>query len=379
MLKNINRALRKSYINSRGWKTKRKLLIIESDDWGSICIPDRKTYNTLLKKGLPVDQNRYNKFDTLERPEDLKALFDVLNKHKDSKGKPAVFTAVSLVANPDFEKIREDKLKIYHRKSIFETYKDFGIYNEMKQLWDQGIQEGIFYPQYHGLEHFHPSRWLRAVNSSKEERICFDYNGMPGVELDLSANAIKYRASFQYETEEEKQEIERDTKLGLEMFEEVFGFKSLSFCASQSIYGDHINPILFDQGVRCHQNGAQMLPKGEANNKKKNHYWGAMSPEGLTYWRRNANFEPSKSRRNWVADCLWEIDNAFKFGKPAVISSHRVNFMGALDETNRNESLKKLDSLLGRALKTWPELEFIHSETLGKIILDSRNIKNNNG
>lgn len=69
-----------------------------------------------------------------------------------------------------------------------------------------------------------------------------------------------------------------------------------------------------------------------------------------------------------VASCLWEIENAFKFGKPDATSSYRVNFMGALVEENRTYSVKELDRLLSDITKRWSGVEFIHSEILGKIM-----------
>ncbi|MFY0672422.1 MAG: hypothetical protein JXQ87_03420 [Bacteroidia bacterium] len=365
MVQRINKFIRKSFINYRGWNTNRKLLVIESDDWGSICLPDKKAYRNLLKKNIAVDKNRYNKFDTLERPIDLENLFDVLSKYKDKNGNGAVFTAVGLVANPDIERVRENDFKKYFRKSIFDTYLEFGYQKEMEELWDEGIKGGFFYPQFHGREHLNPSRWLKAIQESPEEFECFNQNGIPGSEL----GSVKYRAGFDYYDTFEKNDIEVNLEEGLRDFENIFGFASLSFCASQSICGDHINPILFDNGVRFHQNGSQIIPHGEKNKKLvKNRFWGDQSKEGLTYWRRNANFEPSKPGNDWVSSCLWEINNAFMFKKPAVISSHRVNFMGGLDEKNRTNSLAELERLLRSIVEKWPDVEFIHSETLGKII-----------
>ena len=45
------------FINERrGWKTDRKIVVIESDDWGSIRMPRREVYEMSLKKGYRVDR-----------------------------------------------------------------------------------------------------------------------------------------------------------------------------------------------------------------------------------------------------------------------------------------------------------------------------------
>ena len=62
------------------------------------------------------------------------------------------------------------------------------------------------------------------------------------------------------------------------------------------------------------------------------------------------------------------INIAFRWNKPAVICSHRINFMGALDEKNRNDNLLLLKDLLRHIKKTWPDVEFMTSDQLGDLI-----------
>ena len=63
-----------------------------------------------------------------------------------------------------------------------------------------------------------------------------------------------------------------------------------------------------------------------------------------------------------------EIEIAFRWNKPAVISSHRVNYIGYLHPENRERSLKQLSELLSRMLKKWPDIEFMTSSELGDLI-----------
>ncbi len=63
-----------------GWKTDRYILVIESDDWGSIRMPSRNAYERLLKLGLNLnggDGLRYCLYDTIERSSDLELLYEV--------------------------------------------------------------------------------------------------------------------------------------------------------------------------------------------------------------------------------------------------------------------------------------------------------------
>jgi len=103
MRKNIKSILSRSITNARGWRTNRKIVVIESDDWGSLRMSSNQAYQDLKNKGVSLDQGagaRYNQYDTLASKEDLEQLFDVLRRVKDKNGKAAKFTAVYLSKIP---------------------------------------------------------------------------------------------------------------------------------------------------------------------------------------------------------------------------------------------------------------------------------------
>ena len=112
--------LKSYYSNARGFKSQRKIIVIESDDWGSVRMPSKKAYNNLLEAGISVDKCGYNTFDGLETTEDLDSIFNSLLQIKDYKGNSPVITANTIVANPDYDKIRSDHFQKYH----FETFSE---------------------------------------------------------------------------------------------------------------------------------------------------------------------------------------------------------------------------------------------------------------
>jgi hypothetical protein len=365
--------LRKSFVNYKGWSTKRKFLLIESDDWGSIRMPNKQTYHKLLTMGIPVDKSRYSMFDSLESPIDLERLFETLSKVKDKNNKSVSLTANYLVANADFEKIKNDNFNLYYHEDIFQTYNKYGYY-KINELIKNGIDTNIFYPQFHGKEHMHPQRWMFAVKNCSNERLCFNYNSIPGVSMHCKPTETKkFLASCDYYNESEKKYVEESVANGLLMFKNIFGFSSKSFIAPQSIRGNHLDSILFKNGVLFHQNGQQLLPSFEApKNKIVNHFWGHKNKFGLLSWRRNVTFEPSENRKyDSVSSALKEIENAFFWGKPAVINSHRVNYIGSLSEENQLNSLSQLEALLLKVVAKWPNVEFINSQQLGEYMLTS--------
>lgn len=366
--------LAKNYINARGWSTKRKLLLIESDDWGAIRMPSRKTYEYLLSKNIAVDKSsNYDRYDSMESDKDLEVLYDVLNSFRDLYGNPAVITAFSVVANPDFEKIDADKRQQYHYELITETYKRSPHTEKTLPLFLEGVKKRLLYPQFHGREHLHTKRWMEAINSASiKEQLAFESRAFIGAKLETDKlhYTLGYMAAFNWSRQDETELQKEIIADGLSQFEKLFGFPSLSFVASQSIWSDDINPTLAEHGVKL-QAGQQLCPKGNNETKLINNIWGSQNSVGQIHWRRNCTFEPSRNQDyDWVNRCLKEIEIAFRWGKPAAINSHRVNFIGSIFPENRKKSLQKLKTLLTEVQKKWPDVEFIDTERLGKIMLE---------
>ena len=63
-----------------------------------------------------------------------------------------------------------------------------------------------------------------------------------------------------------------------------------------------------------------------------------------------------------------EISTAFFWKKPAIISSHRVNYIGSINPKNRDKNLSLLQDLLGKNSQSWPEVEFMSTDELGDTI-----------
>ncbi len=102
----------RNIINTFGYKTNRKIVVFESDDWGSIRMPSKLAYSNLLKKGIGVDKSLYDTLDSLEKKEDVEALFTVLQDNKSDHSLP-IFTFNTVIQNPDFYKIKENNILYY--------------------------------------------------------------------------------------------------------------------------------------------------------------------------------------------------------------------------------------------------------------------------
>ena len=359
--------------NLFGWRTNRKLIVIESDDWGSVYMSDKRALEEMKAKGIPL-HSHYLKNDTLESNEDMEMLMDVLRKHKDASGRYVVMTGVNVVANPDFEKIKANGFKKYEYELFTETAKRYPKSDRIHSLWKQGIEERLLVPVFHGREHLNVQRWMKLLQEGNETvRIAFEY-GVSTLSKEINGKELTdLRAAFDIDTQNDLKYLEKVIDTGLDEFEALFGYKSTFFIPTNGPFNNNLEELLSKKGVKYIGTGKiQHEPLGEGKYKKHFRYLGKKNRLGQMYLTRNCFFEPISEEfpkeRDWVASCLKEIEIAFNCHKPATISSHRVNYMGTINPENRAEGLKKLDQLLGAIIKKWPEVEFITSMELGDII-----------
>lgn len=364
--------LAKNYINFRGWSIKQKYVLIESDDWGSIRMPSKEVYDFFSSKNIEVNKNNFDRCDSLESKEDLECLFQVLKKFNDKSGKNPIVTAFSVVGNPDFNKIEANGRKEYVFENVLETYKQYPQNGDVMATIQKGIKDQIYVPQYHGREHIHVKRWMQAINSdSKKEQLAFAKKAIISSEIKGSSDIYPhdYFKGFDFYSEDEKCEIENVHLEGLKIFKEIYQMPSVSFVAQGSVFDDHILDGLSKMGVSL-ISGQQLAPNGQNKYQVVNKYWGQTNKYNQIIWRRNCSFEPGRMGEfDWVEKCLADMKVAFKWGKPAVISAHRQNFTGGIFEQNRSNSLLKLNELLSKILKTWPDVKFISTVDLADIMM----------
>jgi hypothetical protein len=371
----LKEKLAKNYINAVGWQTKKKYLVIESDDWGAVRMPSKEVYNELLRNDITVDEFSFDKHDSVESEEDLNALFKTLEKFRDSKGNPPVLTAYHVLANPNFEKIDATNREEYYNETILETYARHTHTKKVPELIKEGMKKGIYIPQYHGREHIHVRKYMDAINSkSEKEKIAFTNRAIISSKSlkDKESAQPSYFKGFAFDNANEHKDIENIHRDGLRIFKDIFGMPSLTFMAQGSVWGDHILSMLKEEGVQLIP-GQQTIPLENGELKIINKNWGSKNELGQIHWRRNCMFEPARNQNfDWVNKCLAEINIAFRWGKPAVISSHRENFIGSIFEDNRNQSLGKLEELLEAILKKWPDVKFISSAALAELMMRTK-------
>ena len=348
-------------INRKGHSVNEKLIIIESDDWGAIRTPSKEVITYFEKKGFAIANSIY-KNDALASQEDLEKLFEVLQAYSGSDGKPAVITANCIMANPDFTKIKEHDFQHYFWEPFTETFKRYPKHQNNFILWKQAINNGIFYPQFHGREHLNIKRWMKALQSKNDAVLTsFEQQTTFSGKDDYS-----FMEAYDWDTQEDIKQHESIISDGLQIFEKHFGFRSKSFIAPCYNWDSKLEPFLASQGIKWIQSlRSQLQPTGVFNEYQSIKHSFGESQNGLRYNIRNCFFEPSMlPNKDWVNSCLAQIQAAFLFSKPAVICSHRINYVGFINPKNGDRGLNDLNHLLKAIVKKWPEARFITTDQL---------------
>lgn len=364
--------LKRNLTNIPGWTTRRKFVVFESDDWGSIRMPSRLVHEQLRRLGLRVDLCPYNRFDNLESSEDLCRLYEVLAKYRDCIGNHPIMTLNVNTANPNFELIEESGYVDYYYEKFTDTLVKYYPKGNVIDLWHSGIEEKLIYPQYHHREHVNACIWLELLRNGNEAlRLAFKF-GVYGLSMVTSPLIdVPYLASLLYRGSAELEKVRESIVDGALIFKSVFGFVSKSFIAPLNVWTPTLEMTLWDAGIRYIQGAnVQKVYKEDLKSFSRiYHSVGSTSVVNQIYLNRNCRFEPSIDAVNYnLCNVIKQIETAFFWRKPAVICTHRLNYVGSIYDKNASNNLEELSQLLDVILKRWPDVEFISSEKLGELI-----------
>lgn len=359
----------------RSWRTREKILVIESDDWGSIRTSSREAYERLRQLGYPMDRSPFS-LDAIESDRDLEMLFETLESVRDSRHQPACVTANMIMGNPDFERIRQSGFRQYHYEPNTVTLSRLEGRARVEDLWKQGLARELFLPQFHARGHVRFWEWLDALRDGSQEALETFRLEMCGVPLAASREGRGFYAARYVDSGElSARGIDLDHIItdGLRMFHETFGYRSLSTIAPNYCWTDDVERIWVREGIRYVQGGLyQVYPRPGGKTRRRPHFLGQRSPAGCLYLVRNCDFEPSENPDKAVARCLRRVAFAFRLGQPAVIDTHRMNYIGSIRPENRERGLAKLRELLQAIVRQWPSVVFLNSVQLGRMIEHGR-------
>jgi len=275
---------------------------------------------------------------------------------------------VAIVANPDFQKIEASGYQEYFYEPFTETLKRFPGCENAFELWKEGMEKKLFVPQMHGREHLNVPDWMRALQSGDEHALLSFKDEFWGY-IPVSDPEADYLAAFLAAAHGDLAYMETVIADGLRLFEDLFGYRAVFFVPPNGVFNNSLNRALAANGIKYRSNSKiQVEALNKSKMRKSLHFHGQREKHGIRYIIRNVVFEPSREGVNWLDTSMEQINNAFRWNKPAIISTHRVSFVGALNEGNRDKGLKQLSAFLMQIVKHWPDVEFMTTEQLGAVM-----------
>ncbi len=360
--------------NIIGWKTKRKIIVFSVDDYGNVRLDSKEAREKLDAAGMKI-YSRFDLYDTLETKQDLEQLYEVLSSVKDKNGRHAIFTPYALPCNINFEKMEQEGFQKYHFESLPETYNKLAIkypkaYQDAWSIWQEGIEKGFMKPQFHGREHLNLILFNDKLKKQDLELLTALKNRSYTSISDEDYPTISSTAAFDFWDPKENEAFKPILEEGLHLFKEVFGYKSNYF--TPPVYNIHhsLYKKLVSNGIKYIDLGLiRKEHQGFGKYKTEINYTGKKTKQGLTIMVRNIVFEPTEDRGiDWVAFTMKQIETAFRWNKPAIISSHRVNFCGHIDIKNREKGLFELKKLLLQITTKWPDVEFMSADEVADLV-----------
>jgi hypothetical protein len=341
-------------------------VVFESDDWG-LCGEgkDRPAHDRLASKGYDFAGKGARMYlNTLESREDLDRLFRALSSFKDSLGRNPVFTANFVVANPDFSRIKESGYKNYHFVPITDGFP--GSWRERESplsSWREGIARGLFVPEYHGFSHFNHSNWIEGLRKGDrrlkdffEEEMFSSSKGYP----TIAEYGVRLSGRIAYRTlVEQYSEISR----GVKIFRRAFSRNPRTTIPPHDISNTQTLLAFSRAGVNFVQSEkrqvSSMLDLWPRRPSTPIAFVTRVISELSLIVRtyRNVRLEMEEYPSEATLDLTRKI---FSMGGPAVVGTHRQNYVSGLDRNNSEEGRERLVSYL-KGLSEDPLLTYLSS------------------
>lgn len=348
--------------NIQGKKLNKKLLAFAVDDYGNVRLHSRDAREKLESAGVNL-MNRFDQFDALDTTDDYHALYETLANVKDLYGRHPIFTTYAMSCNIDFRQTLIENR--YVSQTLQDTYSELALTDEAfkgaYELLLEGIDQKFLKPQFHGREHLN----IKLLNELLQQKDIFliknlELKSLAGIQPIDKWPTIQFNEAFSFWDEadiEHHKEILRD---GLKVFKQQYGYASTTFTPPAL----QLHPSLITYVSTLGINGVDKNRKGNVHTGfgkyiTERNQLADQEVDGTIKVVRNCVFEPNDRDLSWADYTFKQIEAAFFWGKPAIVSSHRVNFCGHIDESNRKKGLEELQKLLSKVVKRWPEIEFV--------------------
>lgn len=327
----------------------RPVVLIQSDDWGRVGAPSPEAIKKMQDAGYAAGESPWDYYG-LETKEDLDALGELLQSHKDADGRNAVISAVFVMANADLERMRAEGYGEFRSISIKEGFPSPWQQTSLAENYRQLINKGLFYPALHGYTHFNPDILLDIAREDSERggRVrALHECGIPYLaSLTPEFNFALLDRSGHHEKFIERNAQSRWINEGLRIFQEVFGVLPVSTCAPGYRFNAESCALWKEAGIQVVHVSGGILGRHD----------------GVWLVPRNVHFEPVLNE-NALDSALLAADRAVRKGEPIIISSHSINYITRhLHKADVGRAA--LSGLLKGLCKRYPNLRFANEVEL---------------
>jgi hypothetical protein len=320
-----------------------RAVVIQSDDWGFCAwVPDEGAYRALLATpAFRTPAGRAYGRSTLESANDVTRLAEVLASVRGGDGMPPVLQANTVMAAPDFGRLsppfKPEALPLVGHPDTPPRWQRPG-------LWDavaRAARAGLWWTELHGLHHVPEQAWLEALrrgDADAKQALVYQTTVCEAVE-----------ASGEYAPSEPKKTRELNLAHAVELFREGFGRAPASLCPPDYRWDETLEHAAEEVGITIIQGKAeQVRPLIRLQRRLFPTKWPSVRGKRF-YTPPRIAFEP---RGEMGGPLGAEVTHArvireWEQGRPAVISTHRLNY-AHLDEAWSAQGRAALGDLLKR-------------------------------
>lgn len=348
-----------------------RTVVFESDDWGACEYAPTKQIWSQTVAATPIEGLRPAQNAKLESVEEIVRLGELLEKYPDKNGGPAVITAFFCLANPDFEQIATTG--IYHDIAIDQGFPASWQKNSAMEAWRHAVQKGWFFPEFHSrLHHMNPGSWLRLLKETSE--LGEEARKRFGQEIYYQNSHYPEYSGMMPEA------IQEWITPALATFRRLFATSPTAGVTSDATPLTEI--IWAANGIKtfCLRNfsipGAAPLVYHTKpwNNQDASTPMGAWNPEtDVVYLSRNVFFEPGFDPNYSFEKITSDIEAVWARNEPAILSSHRLNFISWNDEFT-SRGFEEMERLLAW-LAQFGDVQFLSTAEVSSIYRDGTSVR----
>jgi hypothetical protein len=317
-----------------------KPVVIQSDDWG-LCgfFPETTNLTESQKEILnPGDFPAVYWTSTLEDSTDVAVLSSMLKTHIDRDGLPALFQANYITSSLQFN---SDCWNEFNIPELHPAYKRPGLWNAVKSA----IDAGTWKPELHGRWHYDP-RVMK--NTIPQNSLLADLNKQ-GVLLFPGC-----MSAFELGKNSDIGSVNDELQQSVEIFKNLFGYIPNSVIAPDYVWNGRDEKSWKHVGIKAIQAKREQRWQGDFRQlsrimKLLERSFKRIYEREIIYIERNCRLETAQSSapETVTINCYEDVIASWSLNQPAVIETHRINFVSLISSIQES-GVQALDDLLSR-------------------------------